>query len=81
MSRLKEIREKRGISVAGLAKQSKVAYSYIYEIEQGTKSPTIRTLEKLAAALGVSVAALLDEPQSRAGGGGGTVKVSVPLRG
>jgi len=61
MSRLKEIREKCGVSVAKLAKQSKVSYSYIYEIEQGTKSPTIRTLEKLARALGVKPSDLLDD--------------------
>ncbi|MDN5348435.1 MAG: hypothetical protein PWP65_2000 [Clostridia bacterium] len=64
ITRLQTIRQQMGISVAGLAKKAKVACSYIYEIEQGTKSPTVRTLEKLASALGVSVADLLDEDKA-----------------
>jgi transcriptional regulator with XRE-family HTH domain len=65
MTRLQKIRQQRSMSVTELAKKSKVAYSYIYEIEQGSKSPTVRTLQKLATALGVSVADLLDETTTR----------------
>ncbi|MQL53624.1 helix-turn-helix domain-containing protein [Desulfofundulus thermobenzoicus] len=61
MTKLQQIRQQRGMSVTELARKSKVAYSYIYEIEQGSKSPTIRTLQKLAVALGVKVSDLLDE--------------------
>jgi transcriptional regulator with XRE-family HTH domain len=60
--RLKRLRDQRGLSQLGLAKQSRVAQGYISAIEAGTKTnPGIETLRKLAQALGVPVATLLAE--------------------
>ena len=47
---IRELSEKSGISIAAINK-----------IENGKASPTIRTLEDLAAALGCSVFDLLEE--------------------
>jgi len=44
-------REKRGLSLRALAKESKVSYSYLSEIENGKKEPAVKTLKALAAVL------------------------------
>ena len=63
MNRIKELRMERGIAKRELARRAGVALSYLHEIERGNKSPTVRTLTKLASALDVPLAALL-EPSS-----------------
>jgi len=58
--RLKSLRIAKGISVAALAVASGVSAPYIWQIESGTKkNPTGDVLQKLAAALGVTVADLI----------------------
>jgi transcriptional regulator with XRE-family HTH domain len=59
--RIQKIRESKGVSRAELARKSGVALSHLNSIESGEKSPTIRILEKIATALNVSVAELLDQ--------------------
>lgn len=61
---LKELREKKGISIYGLAKLSGVSQPTIRSIENGEKSPTVRTLEKLALAMNVKVIELIKEEVS-----------------
>ncbi|MGE5585793.1 MAG: helix-turn-helix domain-containing protein [Bacillota bacterium] len=64
MSKVKTLREQLGLSQQELAKAAGVAQSSIHYIEMGRKSPTTRTLQKLAAALGVPASELLDESSS-----------------
>ena len=59
--RLVEIRKAKQMSRRALSMKSGVALSFVNAIESGQKSPTVRTLEKLAAALGVPVSELLDD--------------------
>ena len=59
--RVQEIRESKGMSKSELARRSKLALSYINSIESGEKSPTVRTLEKIAAALEVSISDLIQK--------------------
>lgn len=66
--RLKAIRIARGLSQARLSKLSNVSQSYISELEADEKNPTIPIIEKIAAALGISVAELLSGFQTRAVG-------------
>jgi transcriptional regulator with XRE-family HTH domain len=66
--KLKELRESAGLSQAELASKVGVTQGFISHIELGIREPTLRLARKLAAALGVSVADLLDEPQTRAAG-------------
>lgn len=58
--KLQQVREQQGMSKSELSRKSGVALSFINYIEAGTKSPTLRTLGKLAAALNVPVASLID---------------------
>lgn len=53
----------KGLSKKDLSKKSGVALSFINYIIEGEKSPTLRTVEKLADALGVTVAELLTDQQ------------------
>lgn len=52
---LRQWRERRGLSLHKLAEKAGVSYVTIVRIEQGRMSPTVALLEKLAAALGISV--------------------------
>ena len=54
-TRLKELREARGLSMRSLASQADVAVSFVSKIEGGKSSPTLTTLVKLLEALGASV--------------------------
>jgi len=58
-TRVQLVREKKGISRSELARKSGVALSFLNYIEADTKSPTVRTLEKLAKVLGVPVTELI----------------------
>lgn len=73
---LKGIRLRMNLSQRRLAQISGVSQPFIHNIESGHKSPTVRTLEKLARALGVSVAELVgdDAPASAGDVGGGCGK-------
>jgi transcriptional regulator with XRE-family HTH domain len=58
---LRQIRESKDMSQLELAKKSKVAQGYISDLEAGEKkNPGIKVLRKLADALGVSVAKLIE---------------------
>ncbi|WP_041274466.1 helix-turn-helix domain-containing protein [Desulforamulus reducens] len=59
MERLKRLREKFGMSQAELADKAGISQPFIGAIESGRKSPTLRTLEKLANAMDISVLELL----------------------
>lgn len=56
-TRLKELREVRGISMRTLATQSGLSANALSMIERGKTSPSVSTLYKLADALGVSITA------------------------
>ena len=58
---VKRRREAAGLSLRELAGRSLVSASMISDIERGAKSPTVATLVRLAHALGVGAAALLEE--------------------
>ena len=56
MEELRRLREEKGWSQTRLAQESGVDRATINQAEGGRRSPTITTLEELAAALGVEVA-------------------------
>ncbi len=59
--RLKRLREARGLSQLRLAKLAKVGQVYISELEAGKKrNPGIETVQKLAKALKVKMAELVE---------------------
>jgi transcriptional regulator with XRE-family HTH domain len=64
--RLRELRDTQGLSLAALAERSGVSRSNISLIERGESSATATVLDKLTAALGVTVASLFDRPAAAA---------------
>ena len=62
-ARLKNLRAQRGLTLDELAKRSGVSRSMISFIERAESSPTARVLDKLAASLGVSLAALFADEE------------------
>ncbi|QNP75556.1 helix-turn-helix transcriptional regulator [Streptomyces roseirectus] len=53
------LRERRGLSLAELARQAGLAKQTLSRLEQGTGNPTVDTLFAIAAALGVPVTRLV----------------------
>jgi transcriptional regulator with XRE-family HTH domain len=53
-------RKLAGISQEELSHRTGIKRSYISDLERGTRNPTVRALGKLAAALEVNPAALLE---------------------
>lgn len=64
-ARLRELRATAGLSLEALATRSGVSRSNISLIERGQSSPTAVVLDKLASALGVSVASLFEQESAR----------------
>ena len=63
--RLKEIRERAGLSQKQLAEQAGVGQRTISHLEQGVQEPVWSTLLAIAKALGVECTAFLEEPAAR----------------
>lgn len=58
---IRRIRKSKGIFIKDLSAKSGISLTSIHYIESGVNSPTVKTLEKLAAALGVTVGELLEQ--------------------
>lgn len=56
---LQKLRKRLGISQEQLADDSGYHRTYISQLERGLKSPSLRTLNHLAKALGISTSALV----------------------
>jgi len=65
--RVRELRAASGLSLEGLATRSGVSRSMISVVERGESSPTAVVLEKLAAGLGVTMAAMFESPRTDSG--------------
>jgi transcriptional regulator with XRE-family HTH domain len=64
-ARVHELRARAGLSLEALASRSGVSRSMISVIERGESSATAVVLEKLATALGVTLASLFEPPQEQ----------------
>jgi transcriptional regulator with XRE-family HTH domain len=58
--RLKKLRMEHNMSRAELAERAGISREYVRKLEAGSYDPTVGTLQKLAKALGVKLAALLE---------------------
>jgi transcriptional regulator with XRE-family HTH domain len=58
--KLKRIRKSKGLSQYALAKASGVSREYIRKLEAGESDPTVGMLQKLADAMGVTLAQMLE---------------------
>ena len=62
--RLKEIRKAKEISVYRLSQLSGVSETHIRDLERGDRDPSLDTISKIAAAMGLSLPELLNEKDS-----------------
>lgn len=60
---LKVLRKLTGISQRELGRRIKMSGQYIAKIEKGERTPTIETINKIANALDIDIAELLDRPK------------------
>ena len=58
--KLKQIRKAKGLSQTALAQKARVSRAYVFRLEAGGSDPTVGVLQRLAKALGVPVAKLLE---------------------
>ena len=68
MTRLRVIRERKGVSLRALAWISGVGLATLVRIEGGGYDPRLSTLRKLAKGLGVTVTELIGEERRTKGG-------------
>src|SRR5437899_3316895 len=59
--RLRQLRSQRDLTIAQLAEKAGVSSGMISQIERGNANPSIKTLQRLRAALGVNLWEFLDE--------------------
>jgi transcriptional regulator with XRE-family HTH domain len=64
-TRLRDLRMENGMTLDGLSERTGVSRSMISLIERGESSPTAAVLDKLAAGLGVTLASLFAEKDSK----------------
>ncbi len=65
--RLKAIRKERGLSLRALGERSDFSASFLSQVELGQASPSLASLERIAQALGVTLAELLSAPPAAQG--------------
>lgn len=58
--RIRTLRESKGISQEGLAEKSGLHRTYIGGVERGLRNPSLKSLARMAKALGVAVGQLFD---------------------
>jgi transcriptional regulator with XRE-family HTH domain len=60
-SRIRQLRKQRKLTQEELGEQTGVNYSYIGQIERGDKTPSLKTLIKIAEGLDVTLGYLIQE--------------------
>jgi transcriptional regulator with XRE-family HTH domain/quercetin dioxygenase-like cupin family protein len=66
--RLREARQRKQLTVRGLARAVDVSPSMISQIETGKSSPSVSTLYAITAALGISIEDVFGDPDRPSGG-------------
>lgn len=62
--KIRKLREKENITQNALANRAGVSPTYIYQLEQGLKSPTVEYLGYICAGLNISLTEFFAEEQS-----------------
>ena len=61
--KIRQLRKEKGLSLNGLAEEASVSKAYLSQLENDvSKQPSAEILLKIASALGVTIADLLDQP-------------------
>ncbi len=56
--RLRSIREAKGMTIYRLSQETGIAHNHISDLERGTRKPSVETLRRLAAPLGITLSEL-----------------------
>ena len=59
---VRDVRKRLGRSVQALSEKAGVSFGLVSQLERGLGNPSLQSLQRLAGALGIPVAQLLDEP-------------------
>lgn len=62
---VRKARLARGLSQEQLAFETEMKRSYVSDLERGTRNPSVKAIARLATALGVEPAWLLEEREPR----------------
>lgn len=62
--RVRQERQRRGLSLAELAGRAEVSRSMLSDVERGAKAPTVLVLDRIATGLDTSIARLLGEERA-----------------
>jgi transcriptional regulator with XRE-family HTH domain len=68
MLRIRQLRERKGVSLRALARSAGIGAATLSRIECGEANPRLSTLLRLADALDVFVGQLFEKPSIRKGG-------------
>jgi len=68
MLRIRQLRERKGVSLRELARRSGLGVATLSRIESGEANPRLSTLLQLADVLGVFVGQLFEKPSKQKGG-------------
>jgi transcriptional regulator with XRE-family HTH domain len=79
-AKLRYLRTARELTIAQLAERAGVSSGLISQIERGNSNPSIRTLQRLRAALGVNLWEFLDDRSATASGDAGAQEASKFVR-
>lgn len=61
--KIRQLREEKGLSLNGLAEEAGISKAYLSQLENDvSKQPSAEILLKIASALGITIADLLDQP-------------------
>lgn len=63
-ARIRYFRKKQGLSQEKLAWEADLNTAFLGEVERGKKSPTVKTLERIASALHINLYELFAGPES-----------------
>ena len=62
--RIKYLRKRKGLSQEDLALEADINKNYLSDLERGTRNPTLKILEKISIALGITISELTKGLQS-----------------
>ncbi|RJQ30641.1 MAG: XRE family transcriptional regulator [Peptococcaceae bacterium] len=57
---IRALREERGYTLQDLARRANLSFSYLSEIERGSKKPSLRSIDRLAVALNVAKTVIVE---------------------
>jgi len=63
--RIRQVREEKGMSLNQLANRSEIAQPFLFSVEAGKKNISLKNIEKICTALGISLAQFFSDPSEQ----------------